>query len=288
MSERLSIVLRACAARAVGVNALRRSLPVERILIGNWRLMALLVAVFLALLLPHIDLLAQAAAHARFAVDQTQVLIGEPIDLSLIIEIPEGAVFTLPTFPSQWAAFMVREVGTTTETVNSGVRVIQQRLSVLLWQIGEFQTPETVVGVQLPGEVALLELRVEPVTIMVNSVLQPDDLTLRPFRPPVALPYLPWWMVGLGAVGTGMGVVVGLRYLRRWRGRSVLQIDDSANPVAYAALRQLEVLGAEGVAVTTVYAGAADCIRQYITQRFAIAAMDLTTRELHERMGAVN
>lgn len=229
---------------------------------------------------------AQTTPTARFSADRAAVLIGEPIELTLIVEIPETASVTLPTFPMQWGAFLVREAGALTETTNDGIRTLRQTLRVLLWQIGAFETPHTRVTYQLPGAAAPQELQVEPVTITVNSVLQPDDLALRPFRPPVALPCFPWWLATFGLIGVVAGTFWTLRFLRRWRSSSERRLSESGHhPAARAAVQRIESLN---VLDGTVYALAADCVRHYIVERFGVMATDLTTSELLSSMEVVN
>jgi hypothetical protein len=231
---------------------------------------------------------AQAVPGARFSAERTQWLIGEPLELTLTIVVPEMATVTLPAFPAQWAAFVVLEAGSATETVNSELRTVQQTLRVLLWQTGEFVTPDTVVTYQLPGDSAPVELQVETAVITVNSILQPDDLVLRPLRAPHALPYLAWWVIVLLIAACGVGVYAGVCYLRGRRSARTWQLDDNSHPALRAALRRIDALTVDGVVAGSAYVDAAESLRQYVEERFGIAAADMTTGELLARLEVVN
>ncbi len=232
--------------------------------------------------------LGQDASRAIFTADRGTAFIGEPIQLTLTVQVPVQSIVTMPTFPQEWSSFMVKAQSGMTETTEGGLTTYRQILTVILWQPGDYQTPETLVNYQMPGSDQILQLVVEPTFFIVPSVLNGNDLALRPLKPPIALPYIPIWVIFLIA-GCFVGVIIVLVYLLRTRRLLLVSqiVPDAASSFhtsAQTALRELKMIGERVSNPSEIYAKSADCLRVYVRSRFDVAADDMTTGELRSAL----
>ncbi len=61
---------------------------------------------------------AQVEVRARFSTSNPTPLIGEPVELVLVVDAPAGTVVTMPTFAvGQWGAFDVQAIGEATQNI---------------------------------------------------------------------------------------------------------------------------------------------------------------------------
>ncbi len=233
---------------------------------------------------------AQGSHQATFTADKGTPLIGEPIQLTLTVQVPAQSAVTMPTFPSDWPPFMVKDVGTVSVTQQGDQSVYQQILTVILWQPGDYQTPQLVIPYQPPGSAQISQLTVQPIFFTVPSVFNDTDLTLRPFKPPIELPYISIWAVGAALVIAAVGAFFGVRYWRtspRFARQTVTEDALSHFPAAaQAALRELKRIGEKVNSPAEIYAQTADCLRIYLHGRFDIYADEMTTGELQTALEA--
>jgi len=224
---------------------------------------------------------AQGDVQARFQTDTLAPLIGQPVTLTLVVRIPAGTVVNWPDFPEDWPPFMVRTVGEKQVADSGNEQTIQQTLTVILWQPGDYETPDFMLEYQLPGETVIRRTAVEKAFFSVPSVLDPDDLTLRPLKPLIALPYMPPLLVTVLVVALAVAVVTGWRWRRRplpKLRRAVLASD--LHPAAQVALAQIRQAAETPPAAVETYRVMADARRQYVGRRFGLPAPELTTGEL--------
>jgi hypothetical protein len=224
--------------------------------------------------------IAQDSVQAAFSGETGTPAIGEPFHLTLTVRVPVGAIVTLPQFPEEWSPFMVKSVGDVSESTQGNTQIYQQTLTVILWQPGDYRTPETQVIYQLPNSPQPAQITIESAYFTVPSVLKEDDLTLRPPKPPVGLPYFPLWLpLILVALGAGTGCWA-------WSKGWIRKPDTGRDAVstihvsAQRALRDLKRIAEKVSTPTDIYAQSADCLRLYLQGRFAVDAADLTTDEI--------
>ncbi len=228
--------------------------------------------------------------RAQFRADTLTPLIGEPVSLELLADLPPGAVLvTWPEPGEQWGEFAVIEADDleVTGEVADGQR-LRQRLKVIIWEPGDYETPETFVQYRLPGVDETYSAPFTTIFFTAPSVLDSTDLVLRPLKGQIGLFYLSPLMVLLIilAVLTAAG---GIWWAyRRWReSRPVVVVTVSATEKAIIAL---QVLASNGAGAQAVVIQAADILRIYIRERLDIDATELTTSELaptlavHERL----
>lgn len=223
-------------------------------------------------------LYAQAAARAAFSADRGAPLIGEPIRLTLTVEVPAEAEVILPDFPLDWPPFMVTSVGEVQITAAAARTTYQQELVVILWQPGDYQTPETFVEYRMPDSPESVRFSVERAFFVVPSVLNPDDLILRPLKSPESLPYVSPLFIAAG-FAVVMAVIVGVgRWIRKRR--LFLPVTEAASDTTTRTLHELQRIGAMALPPFRAYPMVGDTLRRYVEEQFDIPAEEMTTEEL--------
>ncbi|MBI5669792.1 MAG: hypothetical protein HZC41_17480 [Chloroflexi bacterium] len=202
-------------------------------------------------------------------------LIGEPVRVTLTIDAPADAVVMLPDFPLEWPPFMVTGVSPAVVTEAGGRKTLHQEITAILWQIGDFETPETWIEYALSGSPESFRIAVEPAFFTVPSVLNPNDLTLRPLKPPLALPYVsPWLLLGSTLILVGAAFGAG-RWLRRRRTVHTVQMPED---VVSRTLRELQ--GISTLPASRAYPLVGDALRKYVEEQAGVPAEEMTTEEL--------
>jgi hypothetical protein len=244
----------------------------------------MLIILFLVLI-SHAFTSAQEAARGYFTAELGSPLIGEPIDLLLTFEVPDGAVVTMPELPADWPPFTIRKMGEVEVSNSGGKTSYRQHLTVSLWRPGEYQTPETSVEYQLPNSPDRQQIIVEPAFFVVKTVLNPDDLNLRPLKPPVAVFYISPLAVTVLLVG--LAVIAYFAWSNRRKIAFVNLSDSQAGGLhvsARMALDEFKRLDSANLAPPKVIALVSDTLRHYVQVRFGLRAEDMTTAELVENL----
>jgi hypothetical protein len=201
---------------------------------------------------------------------------GDPIELSLTVTLPPGyTLIEWPDFPSAWGDFEVNEVDERIETVTDGNRHLSQQITARLWRPGDYQTPETFVGYQTPaGE--LFRIPIRPVSFTVPSVVDRNDLTLRPDREPIGVFFVPLWLTVIVVVAAGaIGLYGRQRYLL-WQPQRSLETTPPTLKPAQIADRDLSMLAPdEPEAATSI-------LRDYLEAKFDVPSTSMTTEEILE------
>jgi hypothetical protein len=132
---------------------------------------------------------------------------------------------------------------------------------------------------QLSNATEQQQIIVQPAYFAVKTILNPDDLNLRPLKPPVAMVYVSPLYVALAAVALAL---VGA-FVWSKRKRLVLPTiseTDTLHAAARAALAEFKKVHVTNPAPAVVYENVSDALRCYIQGRFALSAEELTTQEL--------
>lgn len=233
-------------------------------------------------------------AQAYFLADTYTPLVGEPIQLTLVVQSEPGVeIAEWPELPETWRVFMVREAGEISVNERSdGSTEKRQTFTIYVWRPGDFETPDVFIGYELLATSEFFRIPVRSVFFTVPTVLETGDLnqlTIRPYLPPVGFFYLPPWMlviIGGGVVGAAWGL---RRYLERRRLRRLaeqIQID----PVTPAEFAQADLIALKQGALSSsspppaVCIAVADVVRKFIQDAFTYAALDMTTSELLDEM----
>jgi hypothetical protein len=251
----------------------------------NWRIF-LVVTIVLVASARMLDA-QEASVKAYFQADNASPLVGQPVNLVLTVEVPANGVVVSP-FPdlkTEWTdPFMIKAAGERTDAVQGDVHGYEQAFVVVLWQAGDFPTPETQITYQLAGSNVPATLVVQPVFFHVPSVLDGTDMNLRPLKPPVWLPYVPMWVILAGGGGIAIVIVGGGALLRSRIQRRRLAAQESTP--AQRAVAQLRRFGDNQIGILMLYPLVVDCLRVYVTERLQVTAGDMTTDELLDSLNA--
>ncbi|MCU0499155.1 MAG: hypothetical protein MUF87_17520 [Anaerolineae bacterium] len=208
---------------------------------------------------------------ARFVTDTPAPLTGKAFTLTLIVELPpEAELVEFPTFPAQWGLFEVMNVGAFESRLHEdGWTIVEQPLTVRLWQPLAFRTPDTFISYRTAAITTPQNIPVTPLTINVPTVLDFEDQTLRSFKPLIDLPYVSPWLIL--ALISGIGTLGGYSYhrwqLTRSKGkRLTVSIPPSPAQIALDSLAHLKTMHKP-----TDYPMIADILRDYVRDRFEIA-----------------
>lgn len=232
----------------------------------------------------------QTPVTARFTSANPSRLVGEAINLTLVVEAPADAIVTAPEFPTDWPPFEVQSVGEINKTISGDIATYRQNLAVIAWRPGDHATPDTYIQYQLAPDGETLTILAEPSVIAVPSVLVNGDTNLRPLKPPVSLPYLLPWLILLVAIAA-FGAARGVHW---WRSRRrALHGDarfgrggDAVYSAKQRALMQLRNIREGKLSPVVVYETVADCLRAYVQRKFNVRALDMTTNELMSTLQA--
>jgi hypothetical protein len=230
----------------------------------------------------------QAADRAYFTADKMTVLIGEQTQLILHLHVPQNAQLNLPDLTRSLSPFTVENVGplNLVQQFDDGSVEYEVLLKVLLWRTGTYKTPPLTVSYKL-ADTPTINLIVEPLQFEVPSILKDDDLTLRPLKPLVNLPYFPLWEIfALIVVIFGVTFVFVRKHLTKIRKRSssLGDMGISGYPEVVYALKALKQIEQSNDDTLAIYVQVSDCLRQYLSKRYSIQALDLTTSELNEKL----
>ena len=176
--------------------------------------------------------------RAHFESSDLSPLLGVPVELNIIVDMPpEAELIEFPEFPDDWGDFMVREVDElVVESTADGRVLYTQNLTVILWDVGDFDTPDTFVGYQLIGEEDAYYVPVNPVSFFVPSMLNPDmnQNELRPLNPQISLFYVPLWVIIGCMLIIGVCAWIGRLWYRRIQANKPIDTLIPIDPVIIA------------------------------------------------------
>ncbi|MEM7114845.1 MAG: hypothetical protein AAF614_20585 [Chloroflexota bacterium] len=217
--------------------------------------------------------------------------VGDEIVLELEVVHPTGYRVLPPELGETWGPFEVwRRSPWVVERNGDGSETSRMSLTVTLWEVGDFTTPDLMLRVSSDvGEIVETTAVSTPITI--ESVLQVDDAELRDIKPQAALPLPPTWpWVAGGLVAVGM---FGWLLWRRVRGRetAVLPPEDPRSPTEII-LEDLDRVVAlelpQQERYKEHYTYVTDQLRRYLTDVHDIDAVDMTTLEIREAIKTLN
>lgn len=219
---------------------------------------------------------ADNAPSARFSASNLQPLTGQVFTVTLTVEVPPRVeLIGWDAFPPEWGPFEVTRVEpVTVERRADGFAVHTQRLEARLWRPGDARTPDTLIHYRLDGVELRVPARAELFTV--PTVLDFNDLNLKPMRPPVDLFVFPFGVIPI------IGVVVyfvGRGLWTFYRGRYG-PLPELPRPPALICSSELQaVIDNPNLPAHDQITATADALRRYVTGRFDVAAVDLTTDE---------
>jgi len=216
--------------------------------------------------------------RASFEATDLSPLLGVPVELSIAVDMPpESELIEFPEFPDDWGDFMVREVDELIiEPLDDGRVLYTQNLTVILWDVGDFDTPETFVGYQLIGEEDVYYVPVNTVSFFVPSMLNPDmnQNELRPLNSQISLFYVPLWVI-IGGILFGSGSCwVGIRWYRRMQANRPVETVILIDPII-TARSELAKIDSQSDAPDVAFDLIDRILRRYLRDRLSIEMGDI-------------
>lgn len=239
---------------------------------------------FLLFVLGMGTVVAQSEVAVQMTAVQPVAQIGEAVELVLLVEHPAGWRVIAPQLEQEWGDFEVREQSPVTVVASSDNGESSQLIvTVMVWALGEFSTPELPLTVSNPqGE--LMEVTAVPVTIRVESVLTEADLELRDIKPQATLAAAAWWPWLAGALGL-VAVVAVVWWRGRGKGETAVPFMDNRLP-HQIALDELDSIAASGLAergdFKHYYAQTTDVLRGYLDGALGLMTLEQTTGEIRQ------
>lgn len=224
---------------------------------------------------PLLDAL-QSDVEAFWTAETTSPLVGETFILTLTMLANPGVEITgWPVLPSNADTLEVIESGEAIISPVDGRMQYTQQVRARLWKVGAYTTPEIVVVYTSNGIERAAP--VQSATITVLSVLATTtDSSLRPAIAPRDIDSLsPWWSIVVATVIGGAVAIVWQFVIMRLNNRQA-----SPEGQALSAMAQLEDLTDQRLSPEILYPLIADILRRYVSERFGISAMEMTTTEL--------
>ena len=135
---------------------------------------------------------APAGVRVSLVPDSTQLTVGDPVTLSLIISHPADYSVAVPRLEREWGPFEVQaQTSVQTVSIADGIRTVAKQFRVTLFAPGAFETPVLPVSVRGPDG-TVTRVSPGPVQLTVNSVLSSPDDELKDLRPLADLS-TPFW-----------------------------------------------------------------------------------------------
>jgi hypothetical protein len=251
----------------------------------NWTIGVFSVMILLALMA--VPVLAEDGVDVTWAVDRSEMTVGDPVHLTLEVTHPAGYQVVIPKLEQGWGPFEVRgQSQATTEANDDGTETTRQTVEVTLFDLGEFETPplHLMIG---DGSGQVVEEVAPSVRLAVTPTLAEDDMALRDIKPQAGLAVPPVWPWIAGALFAAAAAAIGGWWLyRRWRGEPAFCLPravDNRPPwqIAYDELVRIEGLGlVEQGRFKEYYTLVTDCLRAYLEAQFDLSVFDRTTSEL--------
>ncbi len=222
-----------------------------------------------------------APLKVAVTVSNQSPLVGEPVVLTLTAQLLSGTIIVgWPEFSAEGPILEVRTAGEVEIIDRDGRTDYQQSFTIVFWEPGMFQTPELLIAYQANNTIS--EFVVEPASFSVVSVLDESDLSLRPFKPVIDLPYISPVVIVGGLCLLTSGAIGWLSYRQKHQRSAAGQI----RTLDRKTLAALKAIDRNTQNAEEVYAAVADCLRDYIRDQFQVEAYELTTNELVSHMQA--
>lgn len=234
----------------------------------------------------------QAVDTAYFTLENSNPLIGEPVQVTLHITVPQNAQVSLPDFAAEWSGITVAEVGNLNIVNQSDDATTEYMLflTIILWQTGSVATPPLNLSYQI-ADAAPVMLPIESIQFAVPSTLGTDDISLRPSKPQISVFYFPRWIVVvLPMLILAMGLF-GLIHRPLWfllPMAAKSNIDSISTSNVSGILKKLKQVSESETRPALIYQQVSDYLRAYLNAYLVLHSLDLTTNELMAQLKNVS
>jgi hypothetical protein len=247
----------------------------------------LIVAAVLVMMVVPVQ--AAGGINATLTPSQTELAVGDPVDLTLSVTHPADMQVIIPQLEKTWGPYEVwNQSQATTVDNGDGTATTQQIITVTLFDLGTFETPALSLTISdAAGQVT--EKTVAPISLTVNSILAEGDTQLADIRPQVGMEVpFPWPVMITGLVVLAVAIAGAWWLVHRLHKNGTLgRTVDNRPPfqVAYDELDRIDGMGLpEKGQFKAHYTLVTDVLRQYIEKQFGVHAFDRTTYELKQSL----
>lgn len=229
--------------------------------------------------------------RVRTALDRTRVRVGDRLELTVAVEHQAGETVLWPDSLSLAPFEILGAEVLPPEGVEEGV-VATARFTLTVFELGDLELPGFELGIERPDG-SSVPLFTDPYGVTVESVGLDEGGDIRAIRGPLGMPigviYVLGWLLPLLAVA-----LVAYWLWRRRRGgeaeeepRLSVRLPRLPHEEAYEALARLEASNLLGRGeIKEYHIVVSEIIRTYVEDRFEVGALEMTTREVIEALGA--
>jgi len=224
---------------------------------------------------------AQTPANVTITPSTDSVTVGDPVELTVMVNHPAGTQVLMPELEPNWGNFIVRSQSPVNTVDNGdGTATSTQFIDTRLFAPGAFETPPLNITIaNSSGQIT--EAAAPAIPITVNSVLVEGDTELRDIKPQATLPSGFTWLVFVAATGAFIAAIVW------FIARRVKEAFDNRLPheVALDTLTAVEKEQLpENGRYKEHYTLVTDTLRAYVEQTQGIQATDRTTAEIQKEL----
>ncbi len=224
----------------------------------------------------------------RTEVDATTTTVGGRLRLTVAVEHAPGASVRWPD-SLDLAPFEVLDAAVAPPVAGDGRTATEAVFTLAAFELGELEIPSFAVEVASPA--GATELFTDPFGVAVVSVGLDEGQDIRGIRGPLSIPrgWLPTalWILAL-ALAVAAGWWLARRARRRAAEKGAVSEDGPSRSAHERALEELDRLEASGLLergrVKDYYIEVSDVLRRYLEGRYAVRALEMTSREVLERL----
>jgi len=229
---------------------------------------------------------------ASLTLEKGEATVGEKVGARLIAEGPPGIRFEFPPVQTLLDQLSVSDVTIAEEEKSGGGKAVREMtFSVAAYKTGTIDVPELLVKYELKGEKG--EVKTQPASLSIRSVLKSESEELVDIRGPVRLPRDYGTLIRILLIVAILIAAAGLTVyaVRRYRKRKmVVPLEDIFATIpphewAYAELDRLMArkLLEEG-RFKDFYVSLMEILKRYLEGRYRINALERTTEEVMDVM----
>jgi hypothetical protein len=215
---------------------------------------------------------AQDTTSVRITIDKTSILIGEPITLNLVADIPEHEpirFFQLDSIPH--FEFLNRQK---IDTANTGRgTVLSQTLQITSWDSGHWVIPAFRLRENIFTDTLAVDVGFSPFNPdqPYHDVKEIIEVNPQEEKKPIS-----WWKI---AVGAALALIVIILLFRRKK-KPVVQVAAPPPDPFKEAMQRLDALQKEKPGTKEYYTKLLDIFREYIDAKKGIHSLRATSEDL--------
>jgi hypothetical protein len=226
--------------------------------------------------------------HAQVQLPDHALTVGDPFTYTVQVTCPAGVSVFLPDPGASLAPLEVRDVQQSSTPLGDRQQILVS-LQLAAFSPGEVTIPTIHLQYAAPGA-APVSLPVAGSKVTITSVLPPNAQDIRDIREPFGkqekAQTFRWWLV----VGVGLAAAVVAWWVRN-RGKARRDLLASRPETAHErALSALEALGGlrldDPDSLQAYYTGLSTVVREFLEARYAVRAMEATTRMIRWELEA--